>query len=96
MFESSNPCHPTNALAWPPLQILAVNFFGERGANCVWVVKSFLKSAGETFLSSKGGAYIFSEAFRLVFRIFFRVLKIFSVSTSFIEGGQFCSADMLP
>ena len=84
-------------LAWPPLQSLAVNkklFLCE-----FWAVKNFfilLKSVGEIFLSGLRGAKNFSNAFRIVFRILFRVFQtVFRIDLKVFRG-QFRSADMPP
>ena len=64
-----------------------------------WAVKNFenlLKSAGEIFLSGLRGAKNISNAFRIVFRILFRVFQtVFRINLKVFRG-QFRSADMPP
>ena len=87
----------SSALAWPPLQSLAVkkNFYLCK----FWAVKNFenfLKRAGEMFLNGLRGAKNVSNAFRIVFRILFRVFQtVFRIDLKVFRG-QFRSADMPP
>ena len=55
-------------------------------------LKNLVKSAGEIFLSGLRGAKIFSNAFRIVFRILFRVFQtVFRIDLKVFRG-QFRSA----
>ena len=90
-FEAESTSDPYFLLAWPPLQIIAVNFFFFQN----WGGETFLESASEIFLSSKGELIFFGDISDRFSDLFPRFSCHFHMELKFVRG-QIRSADVLP